>query len=67
MQHRSQKFLLFLANSVIELSSLKKYKSYLVILFSLRQAKPGRGGRTPNELSNRKPLIMTRRVQVPKR
>ncbi|MEA1052291.1 hypothetical protein U5801_21150 [Lamprobacter modestohalophilus] len=34
---------------------------------SLRQAKPGRGGRTPNELSNRKPLVVTRRVKVPNR
>ena len=33
----------------------------------LRQAKPGRGGRTPNDLSNRKPLTVTRRVKVPNR
>ncbi|MBK5931301.1 sigma-54 factor interaction domain-containing protein [Halochromatium salexigens] len=33
----------------------------------LRQAKPGRGGRTPHDLSNRKPLTVTRRVKVPNR
>jgi hypothetical protein len=36
-------------------------------LHILRQAKPGRGGRKQTETSNRKPLIATRRVQVPNR